>query len=482
MRKTNLAVSTLLAVALCGPAFGATTADDAAKLKASLGAYLGASADAVAITPEGDGFKVVIDATGILAKSPDSKDVVISPIDFMLTPAGEGKWKVSHEGPLAFSAQFKGQFEITEKAESYTLNGEFDESLAAFTTLDAKVANLTFDETIKDEKGMDIKASGKFDSVDVKGTGTANSAGGVDVKFTEVFGPGEFTQDVAGGDGSAPFHLNVKMASINAEGAVNGTTTTAIAQFFKFVAAHPDDKAMANAQDDLKSVLRNLLPVFTSGEGSATINGIEAETSVGHFKAAKTTIGVKANGAVKDGRLEESINFEGIELPPGLVPAWAQSLVSKNVSLGVAMSGYDLESFLKAEIDSADFSKDPAVSKEAEDKNAQLLMPKGAVDVTLTKSSISNDVYALTAEGTMQVGPSAQPTGKAHITMKGLDDVMKAAQAAPAEAGLQEMGAVAIVAKGLAKTENDGSLGWDVEATPDGKITVNGMDMSKLKN
>jgi len=37
------------------------------------------------------------------------------------------------------------------------------------------------------------------------------------------------------------------------------------------------------------------------------------------------------------------------------------------------------------------------------------------------------------------------------------------------------------VAKGLAKPDADGALGWDIAATPDGKITVNGTDMSQLK-
>ena len=81
----------------------------------------------------------------------------------------------------------------------------------------------------------------------------------------------------------------------------------------------------------------------------------------------------------------------------------------------------------------------------------------------------------------MTAGPAAQPSGKAHITMKGLDEVMKLIQAAPPEAGLQQGAAVVVVAKGMAKTEADGSLSWDVEASPDGKFSVNGIDPMKLK-
>ena len=37
-----------------------------------------------------------------------------------------------------------------------------------------------------------------------------------------------------------------------------------------------------------------------------------------------------------------------------------------------------------------------------------------------------------------------------------------------------------VVAKGMGKAESDGSISWDVEATPDGKISVNGIDVSQM--
>ena len=57
---------------------------------------------------------------------------------------------------------------------------------------------------------------------------------------------------------------------------------------------------------------------------------------------------------------------------------------------------------------------------------------------------------------------------------------MAAVQAAPPEAGLQSGPAMIIAAKGLGKAQSDGSLAWDVEATPDGKLTVNGIDVNKV--
>ena len=58
---------------------------------------------------------------------------------------------------------------------------------------------------------------------------------------------------------------------------------------------------------------------------------------------------------------------------------------------------------------------------------------------------------------------------------------MKIIQEAPPEAGLQQGAALVVVAKGMAKTEADGSLTWNIESSPDGKVLVNGIDPSKLK-
>ena len=108
-------------------------------------------------------------------------------------------------------------------------------------------------------------------------------------------------------------------------------------------------------------------------------------------------------------------------------------------------------------------------------------MPKGTVDISLNPSSIDNDVYSVKVEGSMAAGPAALPTGKAKITAKGIDEIMKVIQEAPLEAGIAQGAALVVVAKGMAKTEAEGSLTWNVESSPDGKVLVNGIDPSKLK-
>ena len=48
------------------------------------------------------------------------------------------------------------------------------------------------------------------------------------------------------------------------------------------------------------------------------------------------------------------------------------------------------------------------------------------------------------------------------------------------EAGLGGGMAIIIAAKGIGKAGADGSISWNIESTPDGKVLVNGIDPTTL--
>ena len=282
------------------------------------------------------------------------------------------------------------------------------------------------------------------------------------------------------GKDNPPLDLQIKFGGGDFSGTATGAKTSAVPPLLKFLAAHQDKDEMVKDQQGFKDMLIALLPVFNNGQGQGTINKIEVQTPMGLAAIDKLNVNINVNGAVKDGHFEEGLSVEGVALPPGLVPAWAASLVPKNSGFNIAITGFDAETPTKSWLQALDLSKDPPVAPDVVDALMGTFLPKGVVDVTISKTGVSNDTYAFTVEGTFAAGPQAMPTGKAHLTAKGLDDLMKVVQASPPEAGLQSSAALIIAAKGLGKAGSDGALSWDVEATPDGKVSVNGTDMSKF--
>ena len=46
--------------------------------------------------------------------------------------------------------------------------------------------------------------------------------------------------------------------------------------------------------------------------------------------------------------------------------------------------------------------------------------------------------------------------------------------------GMQQIGPMVMMAKGMAKTAADGTLTWNIENTQQGGILVNGVDVTKM--
>ncbi|MEO9168801.1 MAG: hypothetical protein ABI230_10395, partial [Aestuariivirga sp.] len=335
------------------------------------------------------------------------------------------------------------------------------------------------DEDFADAKGVKINAHIAVDSVSHKSTIKLNPAGGSDMTGTATLGQLAMVEHVD--DGKHPVDVNVKSAGGQFDVALTGLKGKPLLELLKFAIAHPEPQPTAADQGELKSILTEALPLFQTIAEKGSFDKIEIATPLGPFGLDKMGFLLKANGLVKDGSLEEGFSVDGLTIPPGLAPIWAQGLVAKNSKLDFIVSGFDLATYAKGFLDAADFSKTPPVSKEVTDKLALALLPSGAATITIGPSSVSNSTYNLGYEGSFSAGPAAAPTGKAKITLSGLDDVMKIINAAPPEAGLQQEGAVMIMAKGLGKAAADGSISWDIEATPDGQVLVNGTDVKKLK-
>lgn len=476
-KATRLSILVLAATSL--PALAATTQADADKVLDALKPYLGPAASQIKIQPLDDGYKATVDFTALFAPvKAKGIDASVSPIEITAKPLGGNKWQLHQEGDLSIAGKFPtGSF--SEKIGGMTYNATLDLDQGIITAADATAKSFVVDEDFSDEKGVKINAHITGDGVSTKSTLKLNPAGGSDINATATIGLFSMVEHVD--DGKQPVDINVKSTGGQFDAIINGFKGKPWLDFLKIAITHPESTPTAETQAEVKTVLTEALPLFQTIEEKGSFDKVEIATPLGPFGINKAGFLLKANGIVKDGSLEEGFSVEGLTIPPGLAPVWATGLVAQNSKIDFSLSGFDLATFAKGYLDAADFSKPEPVSKDVTDKLALALLPNGAATITLGPSSVSNGTYNLGAEGSFSAGPAAAPTGKAKITLSGLDDIMKIINAAPPEAGLQQVGAVVIVAKGLGKAAADGSTSWDIEATPDGQILVNGTDVKKLK-
>ncbi len=468
-----------LLLSVSQPALAAATPEEAARLAAVFQSYLTAEKGVVVVEPTGDDYTVTLDVAPLAAKTAASgNSLSLSPIKLTLTDKSGGKWAVSQKQPLDLAFTAKDALSVTFKAEEYNFTGTFDEKLFSFEQVTSEMKNAVIDEIITDPAQGETKVSAKIESLKSEQTATANANGGADM--TAGYSFTGFSETVSA-TGEVPMNFSMVASGGEYKSTGKGFRSKSMFNAIAFFVAHQDKDMIIKDGAELKAILTEALPFFENINGTGTFNDVNVETPMGPVGLKTVTIGADINGAVKDGKFGESITFSGLALPPAMVPPWATTLVPQKMTFDFMASGFDLATPAQLMLAAIDFTKDPPLPEGFENTLMPALLPTGSASITLNPTSISNDLYAINAEGAMTAGPSALPSGKAKVTAKGLDEVMKAIQAAPPEAGVQAGIAVIVAAKGMAKAEADGSLTWNIESTPEGKVLVNGIDPTKMQ-
>jgi hypothetical protein len=465
-------------------ALAAATPKEAKRLTAVFQSYLGTVPGVVTVEPKGDNYAVTFDFTPLIAKAQDAQAAFsISPIELEVADNGGGKWGVSQDGPIGYTVKAADKISAEVKAESYKWQGIFDEKLATFETSTGEVKNMTVTESIDDPTQGKMNVSATIKSAKIEQSGVANSNGGADLKINYTLEGLSETMATNGDPQKGIPPLNLVLTADNAiyETVGKGYRVKSILDVVAFLVSHPSKKLILKDQQKLKAALTSSLPLFENTIGKVDFNKVSVATPLGPVRFDRVTVGVDMNGIVKDGKLRESITMTGISVPQAIVPPWAKSLVPKEMTFDIQGSGFDLATPANLILKTLNFSKEPPLPAGFEKTLLPAVLPNGNAEITLHPTSISNDLYTISAEGSMTAGPNSVPSGKAKVKAKGLDEIMKVIQSAPPEMGLQTGTAVIIAAKGMGKAESDGTITWNIESAPGGKVLVNGIDISQIK-
>lgn len=469
--------SVVLALPLCLFASFATaevaTPEGAADLTRVLQTYLGSTAGVVTVAPLGGAYAVKIDMMPLVSKADATAQSKITPIEISLTDNGNGTWAMTQDQAFAASFSIPGQADIALSIDSLSGSGTFDEKLGTFSSSSTQLKGLKLVETLKDPNAGDSHVDYSIASLRYESSGKAAATAGADLTSTYAMeGLSEsFTLPGMG----LPLQLSAASATGTAQ--IDALRPDAIYKLIAFFVANPDEAAIAAQQNTLKTILREGMPLFDHLSATSTTSALAVQSPMGLFGASEMSVTVEANGLVDSGLLREAIAIKDIKIPAGLVPDWASDLTPEAFSLDLKLTNFNPAAGLRAlldELDLADPEKQPN-----EVALMQAFMPDGEVELSLNPSSVTAPISALSAEGSLRFGPEVMPSGKGRITMTGMTAARQALTKAPPEVGMQMNPALGM-AEGMAKAGENGALYWDLELTRDGKVLVNGADLSAI--
>jgi hypothetical protein len=370
---------------------------------------------------------------------------------------------------------------ISYKMQAFDWTGTFDEDLRGFLKSHALMSNVSVDQKIADPNNVFTTnvayTIGKYSADTVATKRDAGIADLVSTFAAEDIKGTWSAQDANSGTPGGSFTL----AKVSAQANGTGLRQRALMDLLAWFISHPGKDAIVKDQADLKKSLNAALPVFEAMSATESLEGLTVQSLIGPVTAKSAKIGLDMSGFTKEGRFGESIGLEGLGIPPGIAPPWAADLVPTSTALGFTASGFDAEAPARIFIDKMDVSKSEPVSPDVNLALAAAALPNGTFTISLPPTTITAAAYSISMTGDMQMTVLGPKGGKLDIKMKGLDAVSaKLQEAALSDPQAAQAIAGIIAAKGMAKTDADGNATWAIVYSPEGKVSINGLDLGAM--
>jgi hypothetical protein len=473
--------------------------DSAAKLQAFLATYLGRSAPTT-ITPADPGFWVAFDLAALSAPM-KTAGFAFDPatVKYRVVEQDDGAWRAEFSDFPTLVAHLHRQdggqtFDGTETIALAGAKGQalIDPAIGFWRSLSGEA----------DSANVEVKFPGVDENLQVaafkvSGTGQAGADGAVSAAMTETATGAGLKFDVdpkaikaakTNADSPAtdaqPFSVDVKTGQVSADVKLDGVKTHALLDLWGFLVAHPSRAELAANEAALKTLLAAALANPVKIDESATVDKITAQIPQGQVTIDSAKFG--ASGATGSaGGFGERFEANGLTLPANLIPAPFVGFAPTSFAVGFRASGFDVAAAGAEAIADLHLAGDgPAISPDDGAKirakligpNSIVVDPSGIV-VDIEPSHIVAPLLDLAFEGHF-VYKGAKPTGTLTVHVKDFDKTQAALKTLGPEVEKKLAPALAM-AKGLAKTDGDGSLVWVGEIGADGVMKVNGLPLGK---
>jgi len=451
------------------------TSEGASGIEDAFAAYFGRAAidkGVIKAEPDGDAYVISWDlgkAAGALGAPPDA--LKIDAFTYRLKPEDDDGWSWTSQAFPRISLKAsndKGPMSADIGFDGFALAGRWDPTQEPFLATKLAVGAVNGDFSQADPNGVSHIHWVQND-LSLETRAQTNTAGGVDVALVQSVG--KLTETVTAPDGQSGAAGEVKVDSDFAPGgaAIAGLRAAEIGALWRAGVSAAESGAGPEA---LVELMTQALPLWNDMGADLRLQNIKIASAFGGAEIANFGETVKLAGLSDQGRVEFGLDLDGLTINSPMAPPWTARLTPLSAKVAVALTDNGVGKAARLALADPKFVASFQVSPEGEAAmNAAILA--GDPRLVLLPGRLTTPTIDLAFEGSAQLRPGAV-AAELKISADSLDKAL--AMASELGAAAPEMqGAVLILGlvKGLATTQADGRLFWDVVV--DGpKVTVNG--------
>jgi hypothetical protein len=476
----RFASASLAAAALCAlPALAAdrpATPEGAEALRALIAKYLPAAqagaTPLVTVTPEGAAYRVSADLSvlnALLEETGSSYEPAT--IVYRAVEQDDGNWRLMMDSlpRIVFhSREANGSLELANFRSVALISPAIAWLLGGSANIEKGTLQI---QTPKVLESID------FGPVQENVATTAGPEGSVSTLVNEDIS--DVAVKAAGfGANDAPVNISGHADKALIDLGVEGLKSRKAFGLWGLLASHSSRADLAAHEAEVKGLLRDL-----AAPGLKFAEGVEVQktlvtASIGAIALtdAKYRLGVANAGPQSSVSL--GVSAEGLSLPVGLIPPGAGDLTPSRIDVVATLKGVDLAAAANEWISVLSLQGDgPVMTDEDADKVEAALLSAGPIRLEIAPSHVIAPAIDADFAGVVRFD-HGKPAGAMTVHMRGFDRTMAAVRALGPEVAVKAMPALAL-AKGLGKSENDGSLSWLVELDSDRSMKINGIPFGK---
>lgn len=425
-------------------------------------------------------YEVSVDLSPFL-KELNPKDVSISglkPFVQYLTPQDDGTWKIEANDNFNISGFFTNagkKSSFTYMIDKFVFDGIFDPELTFTRSANATIEKMKF-STQDGPSNVDLSIDSY--TSDMRAENVSHGVADVVSNFSA-----KGFSEVISDPGSGP--ITITAGSLDGRAQIDKLGMAALRDLIVFGLDKIKAEAKTlTAEEDtkLKALLKanvpfaeNLAEDFHFRDVKVAAQGMQVSMSDVGYK-------LDFNGIKADTRVGFEFSIADPTVPAGLLPPGTEGAMPKSASIGVAITGLNVEGVITYLLEHADFTKSEPLTPQQSEELGKIVLPDGKMHVEFNNVAAKSDVYDLSLSGTMMVNPdnSDKPEADITITARDLDKTVNYLQENSSK--VPEFGQASfmvLMMKGFGKQEADGSMTWNVKLDKAGKVMINGREMPK---